>query len=376
NLMKTFCILILVFHITDFVMQGINTCVLEKKQFILDKIFFTDFNSFTNEYNGVFRLDNKDDLTDPIITKLIYAGTDTLNSPLINQVHDIEILGDSLVLFATDSGMVFFDGEKRWRTRSPKTNPIIDQWKIDQVSANSKGEFFMASGGIVYYENNDAWQKVDLTIKPYKLKNAQVKSIKKGTNDTMWVVTNLAVIKIINDSIIVWKNDEIKTLLNEVKDVAFDSIGNPWMIFELNGGIKFIDESTGEKVWRYINSTNSDLPDELSCVAADGNGRMWFGTDNSGLFKYKGFTPGSIGAQWPKDILLYPTLTSNGTVNINNTSNQTYSLELINLQGQTIGNFNLYNNQHHQLFLRPGTYILQANNGNTVSTKKIIVLGN
>jgi hypothetical protein len=336
------------------------------------RVFYTDFNSFTDEYIGFYRLRNQNSLDAPLIKKIEYMSVDTSETNRLPRVNDIDIVGDSLVLLATDSGLVMFNGVRGFKRRNPNNIATIEDWKIDQVAANSKGNLYLSSENRIYTENNGKWNKIDLGERPYRLRNTYVKSIKQGPGDTMWVVTTLAIVKIHSDTIVVWPNEEIKNRQNEVRDVAFDKFDNPWLIFELNGGVMFVDESTDKKQWLKINSTNSDLPDEVSCIAANESGDIYLGTDSDGLFKYLSYTPGSISTPWPNDVALYPSLSKNGIFTFENNAQEGFSLDVYDLQGKKISELQLASNQHTSISLSAGAYVVSIRNEKTASTKKII----
>lgn len=231
---------------------------------------------------------------------------------------------------------------------------------------------YLSAENRIYKEKEGKWIKIDLGEKPYKLRNTYVKSIKQGPGDTMWLVTPIAIVKLHSDTVIVWPNEEIKDRQNEVKDVEFDSLGNPWLIFELNGGIMFIDESTGTKKWLRINSTNSDLPDEVSCIGKNKNGNIYLGTDSDGLFKYLSYTPGSIFSTWPANISFYPSYSNNGIFFVENSQKERCSIQIFDLQGKLIFQFTINASEQTTISLRAGVYVVALKNDKLVSTKKII----
>lgn len=336
------------------------------------RVFYTDFNSFTDEYIGFYSLRNQKSLDAPIINHIEFMGKDSSETNRLPRVNDIDIIDDSLVLLATDSGLVMFNGVGQFRRRNPGNIPIIEDWKIDQVAANSKGNMYLSAENRIYKEKEGKWIKIDLGEKPYKLRNTYVKSIKQGPGDTMWLVTPIAIVKLHSDTVIVWPNEEIKDRQNEVKDVEFDSLGNPWLIFELNGGIMFIDESTGTKKWLRINSTNSDLPDEVSCIGKNKNGNIYLGTDSDGLFKYLSYTPGSIFSTWPANISFYPSYSNNGIFLVENSQKERCSIQIFDLQGKLIFQFTINASEQNTISLKAGVYVVALKNDKLVSTKKII----
>lgn len=335
-------------------------------------VFFTDFNSFNQEYNGLYRLNNKDVLVDPKSTKINFIGPDS-TYPVMPMVNDIAIMGDSLVMLATDSGLVMFDGEGKWRRRNPDNVTNITNWKIDEACGLSDGGIYLASGTDIYRRIGINWEKIDLKEAPYRQRNTYIKELRTGPGDTVWAITTKAIVKIHADTSIVIQNTDIKPILNEVRDVTFDSIGNPWMIFELNGGIRFLDESTGVKVWRQINSTNSDLPDELSCIASNSKGQIWLGSDNNGLFKYESFTPGSVESIMPSYISIYPTI-GNGTLTINlEVNDENFQISIFGMDGKLLQDDKLHSGLNN-FQLPKGVYLIGISDENTYYTLKVIVL--
>lgn len=334
-------------------------------------VFFTDYNSFTRDHVGFFRLRDSIKLKPENIDVITTIGFDSA-APVLPPIHDIAMMGDSLMLLATDSGLVITNGIDIWRRRNKDNVANITEWRIDAVTATSKGGIYIASGNQIYRQIGINWERINLGDAPYSLRNTQVKELRTGAGDTIWAVTPKGIAKIHDTTGYSELNASIKPLLNEVKDVAFDSIGNPWIIFELNGGVKFLDESTGKKEWRFINSTNSDLPDEVSCIQSDQNGRIWLGTDENGLFRYQFFTPASVNHPWPAELDLYPSLSSTGEVHLVNHTISTYHVVLTNINGQTVVNETLNNRLDFQL--QQGIYLLAASKAGRTFIRKVVVL--
>ena len=336
-----------------------------------DYVYFTNEDAFTAEYKGFYRLKDSTNIPVRNIEVIERIGRDS-TAPVLPPVNDLATMGDSLMLLATDSGLVITNGENIWRRRNKDNVSNITEWKIEAVASTSKGGIYLASGNEIYRQIGINWERINLGDAPYKLRNTSVKELRRGPNDTIWAITSKGIAKIHDTTGYSILNEEIKTLLNEVKDVAFDTIGNPWMIFELNGGIKFLDESTGLKTWRYINSTNSDLPDEVSCIAADKKGRIWIGTDESGMFRYLSFIPGNVAEQWPHDIYVFPTL-GYGDVVIENQGKPIDALSIVALDGKPI-DFDGAPEPRLELKLNPGMYIINITRNGKVFSQKIVML--
>lgn len=334
-------------------------------------VFFTEYNSFTKEHVGFYRLKDSLKLTQRNLTLIETVGFDSA-APVLPPIHDIALMGDSLMLLATDSGLVITNGIDIWRRRNKDNVANITEWRIDATTATSKGGIYLASGNEIYRQIGVNWERINLGEEPYKLRNTQVKELRTGPGDTIWAITPKGIAKIHDTTGYSELNADIKPLLNEVKDVAFDSIGNPWMIFELNGGVKFLDESSGKEVWRFINSTNSDLPDELSCIQADWNGRIWLGTDEDGAFKYQFFTPASVAEPWPADVQVFPTLSNTGSIRVLNESNTELPYAVTGIDGKTVAEGSL--REQMELQLQSGIYILSVSRGSKTFIRKIVVL--
>mgnify|MGYP000300422423 FL=1 len=199
-------------------------------------VFFTEYNSFTKEHVGFFRLKDSLKLTQRNLTLIETIGFDSA-APVLPPIHDIALMGDSLMLLATDSGLVITNGVDIWRRRNKDNVANITEWRIDAATATSTGGIYLASGNEIYRQIGINWERINLGEEPYKLRNTQVKELRTGPGDTIWAITPKGIAKIHDTTGYSEFNADIKPLLNEVKDVAFDSIGNPWMIFELNGGV-------------------------------------------------------------------------------------------------------------------------------------------
>ena len=331
-------------------------------------VLFTDYNSFTNTYSGLYRLRSTALMEDTTWTHIPYIA----NNPKqpITKINDLTTIGDSLVLFTTDSGLVEFNGFTKWKKTNKDNSANITEWQIDQVATTSTGGIYISSGNNIYRKIDKNWEHIELKEEPYNLKRAMVKEIRVGPKDTVWAITDKGIAKIHEESGYTWLNEDIKKIANEVKDVAFDNDGNPWMIFELNGGIRYLSQESGKPVWHQINSTNSDLPDEMSTIAVDNNGDMWFGTDSDGMFRFLSYTPGAIAQTLPDGLNVFPN-PSNGPVQIEQTGLNDMSLEIVDIQGrrQQVP----MNSDKVSVTLDKGIYILVfSQKGNTYHQKVVI----
>ncbi|MBI1182922.1 T9SS type A sorting domain-containing protein [bacterium] len=331
--------------------------------------FFTDYNSFTKSYGGLYRLNSRYVMKVPKLEPVAVMGPDS-SYPFLPRVNGIHTQGDSLVLLATDSGLVMFDGYGKWRRRNKGNITNITEWKIEHVTSTSTGGIYLSSGNNIYRKIGNNWQHFDLGEAPAKLKNTSIKRLRTGPNDTIWAITGKGIAKIHGDTIIVLPNDKIKPILNEVKDVVFDNSGYPWMIFELNGGLRYLSNENGEMVWHQVNSTNSPLPDELSAIAKDGAGHIWLGTDNSGLFKFLSYTPGGIV---PTAELPIKISQSYHAVAISCTESQTIELAIYTISGKQI--INTHFSGYFATELPAGTYLVKAesSDGSASKVRKFVI---
>lgn len=295
-------------------------------------VFFTDYDGFTDTYHGLYRVKSTERLNDTTAKHIPYFAGNPARP--INKINDMTTMGDSMVLLTTDSGLVTFNGFTNWSRTNPDNSPTITEWSIDQVATTSSGGIYLSSGNNVYRKFDKGWEHIKLAEEPYNLKNTRVKQMRVGPNDTVWAITSKGVAKIHKEGGYTWLNEEIKANLNEVKDVVFDINGLPWMIFELNGGLRFLVEEDGKQVWHQVNSTNSDLPDELSAIAIDSQGDVWLGTDSEGMFKYLSYTPGAVAKALPNTFSVYPN-PSRGLLHIENKGGVPYELALVDMAGKS-----------------------------------------
>ncbi|MBI3142980.1 MAG: T9SS type A sorting domain-containing protein [Bacteroidetes bacterium] len=334
-------------------------------------VFYTDFNSFTNEYTGLYQLKSRTVMKEPKLTKIAFVGDST--APLLPRVHSLAAVGDTTLLMATDSGLYLFDGKSKWRRRNKGNVKNITEWKIDHVTATSTGGIYLGSQTNVYRLLGSNWERLDLSKEPFNLKKFNIKKMLTGYMDTIWVVTNLGVVKIHNDTSFFVPNHWFKPTLNEIKDIAFDKDGNPWIAFEFNGGIVFQDMDEGKKVWRRVNSTNSPLPDEVAALACDARGHMWVGTDNNGMFEYLSYTPGNVAEPLLlQSFEVYPN-PAPGEVSIGNPSDKLAHIAVYDVSGNLVVELDVKGRETQTLRLTPGLYLLKGQANGAIWASKIAI---
>lgn len=331
-------------------------------------VFFTDYNSFTNTYSGLYRLNSTYLMEDTPWVQIPFIA----NNPLrhISKINDLTTMGDSLVLFTTDSGLVTFDGFTNWQRTNKDNTTNITKVAMDQVVTTSKGGIYLSSGSTVFRKLDKNWEEIELSEEPYNLKSTSIKEMRVGPADTVWAITSKGVAKIHTDGGFAWLNSDIKKNLNEVKDVAFDDNGYPWMLFELNGGLRYLSEEDGNLKWHQVNSTNSDLPDEMSAIAIDSKGNVWLGTDSDGMFRFLSYTPATISSTLPNGWKVFPN-PSNGLLQITQIGDEAVDLELVDLKGhaQSI----TMESGRTSISLDKGMYVLIFREGGNTYHQKVVI---
>lgn len=280
-------------------------------------LYFSSENSFRFKNEGYFKL-----LSRFVFRSRYLEKVDSL-LPLFNDALN---MGDSMIYLSSDSGLYKFDGDSLWQRLDYDGTKL--PLAIDQLIMDSANTLWVSGGLNVYFKNGPGWGQIALNQAPYRLRNTSIKEMKIGPGDSVYVITGKGIAILQTEGGRAIYNEDFKPGLNEVKDIAWDENDKMWVIFEQNGGLMFETDS----LWYQLNSVNSNIPDELSCVNRDNNGDMWVGTDNDGIFRYREFVPASIG-QLEVKLRFHPNPAESFIV-LNGLLSQPYSYELIDLQGK------------------------------------------
>lgn len=339
-------------------------------------LFFTDENSFSQTYNGLFTYRLKSGFITPFINSVKRIGPDNDTSrPLFPRVHQIFNQNDSQLYFATDSGLIIYDGISRWKrfNKNNSTNILTDF--IENVVVDSKGAIYLSSGSFIYRRIDQNWEAIDISKAPYKLRNSEIKKLRVSRSDSVWAITNQGVIKFTDDSFDIWLNKDIKPLLNEVKDVAFDSLDQPWMIFENNGGLRFLYSYEGDTSWQQVNSTNSNIPDELSAIQINRQGDVYFASEGHGLFKFLDIDFTSVRESEKAFFSIFPNpVAKNAKAQVTNLSTKPIlSIDLVDVQGKVRPLILNANNEVSFNEYASGIYLLRIKTSSGIYHKKLLI---
>ena len=275
---------------------------------------------------------------------------DASNSALYSDnIRSLKSDGDSLLWIGTMQGGLFcFDGET-WTNYNYANSGLTDNI-VRSIDIDQNANIWMATTeGIFMYDRSD-W--THWNMQNDNLLTNNINSIQVGFHNEKYVGTT-------NGGIIYF--DSLNTFTeytimnsglpdNSVVDIELDQYGQPWFIspaaglvqdtdvggpwviynntnsgipsnalncIEMNGNELIIGSQLSGLIiknddsWSYINSTNSDLPDDnILSLRIDLNDNIWVGTYNGGLCKIS-FNNGLPTNQY-KPILIYPNVIQPG----------------------------------------------------------------
>ena len=337
---------------------------------------------------------------------------DSGNSELYSDnIRSLKSDGDSLLWIGTMQGGLFcFDGTT-WTNynyaNSGLTDNIVRSIEIDQ-NANI---WMATTEGIFMYDRSD-WSHWNMQNNNLQTNN--INDIQVGFHNEKYVGTT-------NGGIIYF--DSLNTFTeytimnsglpdNSVVDIALDQygqpwfispaaglvqdtdVGGPWIIFnntnsgipsnalnciEMNGNELIIGSQLSgliiknDNSWSYINSNNSDLPDNnILSLKKDLNNNIWVGTYNGGLCKIS-FDNG-IQLSQNKPMNIYPNVIQAGQ-NIHFNKAYTGNIKISNYLGAVILEDQL---DYQETFTLPlssakGRYYITLTNKTNVYTESLIL---
>ena len=275
-----------------------------------------------------------------IQNNIIWAGTDvglakleneqwevytSLNSPLFNDdIRSIKSDGDSLIWIGTVSGGLFSFNGTQWNNFNVSNSGLLDNL-IRDINIDQNDNIWLATTeGLCMYDRT-SWHHWNM--QDNNLLTNNITSVQIGTNNEKYVGT-------INGGILYFDSlnqfNEYTIINSNLPDnsvvaIEIDQNGQPWFLSpaaglvtdtdtggpwtnynNLNSGLptnalnclQFLDNELiiGSEVsglifkdndlWQYINTSNSDLPDDhILAIKIDDSQNIWAGTFNEGLCK-------------------------------------------------------------------------------------------
>lgn len=338
-------------------------------------VWFTNRNSFNNSYDGLYQA--------------IFDGYDLDSTKRIDSAYAVD---SSIVAFNAEVTSLHYSNRPLFSQSLIGTNEGLYAALSTGMPAKVKGfntavigmevsssrALFVLEEGLKVKVLTDNIRTVKLDKYSTTLGEFTPHTLRIDPSDTLWILSDEGIVKqVYNDTALVFDKaiaaSALKPLYNEIKDVAFDSIGHPWMIFKNNGGVIHHNYKTKEK--RAISSLNSfpKFPDEASTIVSDSDGNIWIGTDNDGLYKHREAIP--ISAQRPSSfqIRLFPNPATQ-TVKIEGLPiSKNCRIDIHTLSGKLVSSTKTDDGFVDVSHLPTGAYILKAESNSGLAVTKLLI---
>ena len=291
------------------------------------------------------------------------------NSGLLdNLIRDINIDQNDNIWLATTEGLCMFDRTSWHHWNMQDNNLLSNNITSVQIGTNNEKYVGTINGGILYFDSLNQFN--EYTIVNSNLPDNSVVAIEIDSYGQPWFLSPAA--GLVNDT----------------------DIGGPWVNYNnLNSGLpsnslnclQFLDNQLiiGSEVsglifknndsWQYINTNNSDLPDDhILAIEIDESQNIWVGTFNDGLCKIN--LQNSIAELSNESSLFYPNPINPGEEIY---FNQAYSGRIVihNAIGEFIFSSDV-ENQNSCIFpvdIKQGSYLISFSNESGTYTQSLIV---
>ena len=223
-----------------------------------------------------------------------------------NIVRSIEIDQNANIWMATTEGIFMYD-RSNWSHWNMQNNNLQTN-NVNDIQVGSHNEKYVGTtnGGIIYFDSLNNF--TEYTIMNSGLPDNSVVDIELDQYGQPWFISPAA--GLVQDTDvggpwIIYNNTNSGIPSNALNCIEMN--GNELIIgSQLSGLIIKNDDS-----WSYINSNNSDLPDDnVLSLKKDLNNNIWVGTYNGGLCKIS-FDNGIHSSQ-NKPLHIYPNLIQSG----------------------------------------------------------------
>ena len=285
-----------------------------------------------------------------------------------NIVRSIEIDHNANIWMATTEGIFMYDRSDWYHWNMQNNNLQTNNINDIQVGFHNEKYVGTTNGGIIYFDSLNTF--TEYTIMNSDLPDNSVVDIALDQYGQPWFISPAAGL---------------------VQDT---DVGGPWIIFnntnsgipsnalnciEMNGNELIIGSQLSgliiknDNSWSYINSNNSDLPDDnVLSLKKDLNNNIWVGTYNGGLCKIS-FDNG-IQLSQNKPMNIYPNVIQAGQ-NIHFTKAYTGNIKIYNYLGAVILEDQL---DYQETFTLPlssakGRYYITLTNKTNVYTESLIL---
>jgi ligand-binding sensor domain-containing protein len=291
------------------------------------------------------------------------------NSGLLdNLIRDINIDQLSNIWISTTEGLFMFD-RTNWEHWNMQDNNLLTN-NITSVQIGTHNEKYVGTinGGIIYFDSLNQYN--EYTIINSDLPDNSVVAIEIDGNGQPWFLSPAA--GLVNDTDLGGPWENFNNLNSGLPSNALNCLqfmDNKLVIGSEVSGLIFKD---GES-WQYINTTNSDLPDDnILSVKVDDLQNIWVGTFNAGLCKIN--LQNSIEEHLVEGVICYPNpIETQGEIHLNKSFSGTIGLynsigELLSLnQVSSCNSLTLPDN------IEQGSYVITFSNDLSQSTQSIIV---
>jgi len=303
-----------------------------------------------------------------------FNGTDWVNYNVSNSglqdnlVRDINIDLNNNIWLATTEGVFMYDRTDWYHWNIQDNNLLTNNITSIEIGLHNEKYVGTINGGIIYFDSIN--QFIEYTLINSDLPDNSVVDIELGPSGHPWFISPAAGL------------------------VTDNGIGGPWTYYnQMNSGIstsslnclKFYGSqiAIGSEVaglifknndsWEFLNSGNSNLPDDhILSIQVDNNQNIWAGTFNGGLCKIA--FENSLSTLKQNSFIIYPNMvSSNGTVHFEHSFSGI--LRMYNSVGELVFHKKCINQNQFILPINIGAghYQITLSSGNSKKTQQLII---
>ena len=291
------------------------------------------------------------------------------NSGLLdNLIRDVNIDQLSNIWISTTEGLFMYD-RTNWQHWNMQDNNLLTN-NITSVQIGIHNEKYVGTinGGIIYFDSLNQYN--EYTIINSDLPDNSVVAIEIDESGQPWFLSPAA--GLVNDTDLGGPWENFNNLNSGLPSNALNCLQfmeNEIVIGSEVSGLIFKD---GES-WQYINTTNSDLPDDnILSIKVDELQNIWVGTFNAGLCKIN--LQNSIEEYLVEGVFCYPNpIETQSKIHLNKSFSGTISL--YNSIGELISLNKVFSCNTFTLpdTIEQGSYVITFSNDLSHSTQSILV---